>query len=114
MVSAAALSAIEAGLGGQEAVVREPIMAALGLGTEVGFLLPYSRLHESEADAIGLRLMVRAGYSPHEAAHLWERMAAAETEHKPELLSTHPDPLTRAKRSAELILRIVAEERPAR
>ena len=114
MVSQAALLAVEVGLGGQSAAVREPIMAALGLGTEVGIMLPYSRLHENEADAIGLRLMVRAGYNPHEAVRLWERMAALEKNRKPELLSTHPDPLNRAKRISELIPRVVAEERPDR
>jgi len=110
-VARGALRIIEAGLSGQDESVRNPIMAALGLGTEVGVMLPYSRLHENEADAIGLRLMVRAGYNPHEAVRLWERMAAAEENRKPALLSTHPDPRDRAARIATLIPRIVAEER---
>ena len=32
-------------------------MQALGLGAQIGILLPYSRTHESEADIIGLDLM---------------------------------------------------------
>lgn len=111
MVANGILGLAEAGLSGQDPLLRGPLLAALGLGTEVGFMLPYSRLHENEADAIGLRLMVRAGYNPHEAVRLWERMAAAEKERKPALLSTHPDPMERAERIATLIPRVLAEER---
>jgi predicted Zn-dependent protease len=42
-------------------------MAAYGLGAQVGVLLPYSRLHESEADRLGLIFMAMAGYDPHQA-----------------------------------------------
>ena len=111
LVAQTVLTVAEAGLSGQSETVRAPVMAALGLGSEVGILLPYSRLQENEADAIGLRLMVRAGYNPHEAVRLWERMAATGGERPPELLSTHPDPTDRAARIATLIPRVLAEER---
>lgn len=68
------------------------LSAALGLGTEVGILLPYSRLQESEADRIGLLLMAKAGYDPREALALWDRMAALPERRGPEWLSTHPSP----------------------
>ena len=55
------------------------MMAALGAGATVGFLLPMSRAQESEADHIGLVLMALAGYDPHEAIGVWERMRAANT-----------------------------------
>jgi metalloendopeptidase OMA1, mitochondrial len=59
-------------------------LAVLGLG-QVGFLLPYSRAQESEADYIGVLLMAKAGYDPRESVALWQRMS----------LSTHPNPDTR-------------------
>lgn len=73
-------------------------MAAYGAGTQVGVLLPYSRLHESEADRLGLLFMAMAGYDPQEAPDFWRRMdAAAQGGKTPELLSTHPSPENRIK-----------------
>jgi predicted Zn-dependent protease len=72
-------------------------MAAVGLGGQVGFLLPYSRAHETEADHIGLLLMAKAGYDPRESVALWQRMekASGGSGRGPEFLSTHPNPGTR-------------------
>jgi len=73
----------------------EIFMAAYGVGANVGLLLPYSRLQESEADHIGLILMAKAGYDPRQAIPFWERMNKKGGERPPEFLSTHPAPETR-------------------
>jgi predicted Zn-dependent protease len=69
-------------------------LAVLGLG-QVGFLLPYSRAQESEADYIGVLLMAKAGYDPRESVGLWQRMSGGGGSRGPEYLSTHPNPETR-------------------
>jgi predicted Zn-dependent protease len=79
-------------LGGQSAAVRQASMAAFGLGAQVGYLLPFSRSQESEADHIGIILMAKAGYDPSAAIALWQRFAQAEKGRPPEFLSTHPNP----------------------
>jgi predicted Zn-dependent protease len=67
-----------------------------GVGTQVGVLLPYGRLQESEADHLGLIFMAIAGYDPHGAPKFWERMTAnAGGNAPPEFLSTHPSHQTR-------------------
>lgn len=83
-------------------MTNQAAMSALGLGSQVGILLPYSRAHESEADYIGLLLAAEAGYDPREAVHVWERMQRASGGRQPqEFLSTHPGHDTRIKRLTE-------------
>ena len=76
-------------------------MAAFGLGAQVGYLLPYSRTHESEADELGLYFMAMAGYNPRGAPDFWERMNAEGGQRPPEFLSTHPHPENRIKNMEE-------------
>ena len=83
---------------------QQLFMGAYGVGSQVGALLPFSRLHESEADEMGLIFMAMAGYDPEAAAPFWERMAAASGGGAPpEFLSTHPSHSTRIKRLKEAI-----------
>jgi predicted Zn-dependent protease len=65
-------------------------------------MLPYSRLHESEADHIGLIFMAMAGYDPRVAPLFWQRMSQASSGGKPpEFLSTHPADETRVRQLNE-------------
>lgn len=70
-------------------------MAALGLGAQVGVLLPFSRLQETEADKLGLEVMARAGFNPQESITLWQNMERASGSSNSEFLSTHPAHQTR-------------------
>ncbi len=82
---------LDSALQKQPTRTRQLFMAAFGLGTQVGVLLPYSRIQESEADKLGLIFMAMAGYNPQYAVDFWERMAAANKgPAPPEFLSTHP------------------------
>ncbi len=66
-------------------------MAAYGIGSQVGVLLPFSRLQESEADHLGLIFMAMAGYDPRGALDFWRRMENQSGGGRPpEFLSTHP------------------------
>ncbi|MBI9072819.1 MAG: M48 family metallopeptidase [Melioribacteraceae bacterium] len=71
-------------------------MTAFGLGSQVGVMLPFSRMHESEADHLGLIFMAMAGYDPNKAIDFWQRMAELKGgQTPPEFLSTHPSDETR-------------------
>jgi predicted Zn-dependent protease len=83
---------------------RELWTAAFGLGSQVGVLLPFSRLQETEADRLGLTFMAMAGYDPHKAVDFWKRMASQqEGAAPPEFLSTHPSDETRIQKLNELV-----------
>lgn len=62
---------------------------------QTGFLLPGSRVQETEADVVGQRLMAEAGFDPAQAVNLWQNMISAGGGRPPEWLSTHPNPQSR-------------------
>jgi predicted Zn-dependent protease len=77
-------------------VTQNLFLDIFGLGSQVGLLLPYSRIQESEADRLGLIFMAMAGYDPRVALGFWQRMAASQQGQAPsEFLSTHPSDVTR-------------------
>ena len=76
---------------------HQAIMEVYGLGSQLGGILPYSRLHESEADRLGLIFMAMAGYDPQASIGFWSRMAASGSGAPPEFLSTHPSDETRIR-----------------
>lgn len=72
-------------------LTQQLALTAYGIGSQVLGILPYSRLHESEADKMGLIFMAMAGYDPNEAPRFWERMKAnSGGGSTPGFLSTHP------------------------
>ncbi len=90
------------GIALNEAIKDEPsatrtiFLTSYGVGATVGVMLPYSRMHETEADRLGLIFMAMAGYAPEEAVGFWQRMARSkEGSAPPEFLSTHPADETR-------------------
>jgi predicted Zn-dependent protease len=93
-----ALSAVVAS---QPETAQALYMKVFGVGTQVGVMLPYSRLQEKEADHLGLIFMAMAGYDPHAAVDVWQRMAQQGGAGVPEFLSTHPADQTRIRQIQE-------------
>lgn len=89
-------------------------MTAYNTGTQYGFVLPYSRKHESEADEMGIHILAQAGYDPNEAPKFWERFAASHSGQKPaEWASTHPSDERRATALRALLPQALEEYQDA-
>ncbi|TNE91848.1 MAG: M48 family peptidase [Deltaproteobacteria bacterium] len=80
---------------------RAIVLGALGVGAQFGIMLPFSRMHETEADVIGLMYMAEAGYPPAESIRVWDRMNEAAGPGLPSFLSTHPSHKKRQKNLRE-------------
>jgi predicted Zn-dependent protease len=73
------------------------------INTGLGLLyLKYSRADETQADHLGLRYMIRAGYDPREMIDVFDMLGrvsqAGGTGRLPEWLATHPNPENRSER----------------
>jgi predicted Zn-dependent protease len=89
-------------------------MSAFGAGAQLGVLLPFSRLHESEADHLGLIFMSMAGYNPNHAISFWRRMAEMKDgQAPPEFMSTHPSDENRIAEIEKLIPKALKYYNPA-
>jgi predicted Zn-dependent protease len=83
---------------------QQLFLGAYGAGAQLGVLLPFSRLQESEADHLGLIFMAMAGYNPNAAIGFWQRMTATQKgPAPPQFLSTHPSDQTRLQNIGKLI-----------
>jgi len=93
-VTQSGLQLVQVAAGGRSPA-QQQLFGLLGVGAQVGVLLPFNRRQESEADLIGLDLMAAAGFDPRESVKLWQNMDKAGGERPPEFLSTHPSSATR-------------------
>ncbi|MGB5261701.1 MAG: M48 family metallopeptidase [Gammaproteobacteria bacterium] len=92
------------------------VMGLLGVGTQFGILMPFTRVQESEADLYGLKLMARAGFDPRESVNLWINMGKTNKGQPPEFLSTHPSGSTRItdlRRNMDAAMRIYQQAQNA-
>ena len=78
-----------------QSALGQTAVGLLGVGAQYGILMPYSRVHESEADIIGVDLMAKAGFDPRQSISLWQLMDQAAQGQPIEFLSTHPSHATR-------------------
>ena len=93
---------------------EQVFMTAYNAGSKYGFVLPYSRKHESEADEMGIHILAKAGYDPNEAPKFWERFASAKNGDAPaEFLSTHPSDERRASALRALLPQALEEYQTA-
>lgn len=91
-------AALSSALSSKPAETQDLFMKAYGVGTEIGFMLPFSRSQELEADRYGLIWAAIAGYDPNEAISFWDRMQKSLGQKQPEFLSTHPSDATRIEK----------------
>lgn len=92
-------------MSGMDPQSQQAIQAAMGYG----YLLPYARKHETEADAVGLMLAAAACFDPQASVPLWERMSQASGgQAPPEFSSTHPNPGTRIQNLQALMPKAMA------
>ncbi len=85
-------------VGTKSAGLQDIVGMAYGIGGKVFVALPFGRKQELEADKMGLVLMALAGYDPHNAIMLWQKMAKKSGGNRNEFLSTHPSEAKRIRK----------------
>ena len=84
--------------------MSQTALQGAAVATTVGLQLPNSRTQEGEADRIGIELAAKAGYDPHAAVALWQKMIEATgSKGQSDWLSTHPAGEKRVQSLAALI-----------
>lgn len=96
------MAILSSALSEKSTAVQSVATSVFGLGAQVGFMLPYSRKHEYEADYMGLVFMEMAGYDSESALTFWTKMASGSNASS-DFLSTHPSD---SKRIAAIRTRI--------
>ena len=86
---------------------------AYGVGSQLGVMLPYGRLQESEADEIGIYLMAKADYDINEALNFWKNMSKGKKQTN-EFFSTHPSSSTRIANIQRVIEKIESTQTKVR
>ena len=111
------MTGVQFSLGDMSYEQQRAWMGAIGAGAKYGLLMPFSREHESEADAIGLIYLARAGYDPREALAFWQRMESSTGKGAPPaFLSDHPSHGARIAQIKKLLPKALEEfqKSPAR
>jgi predicted Zn-dependent protease len=92
------------------AVIAKPELAQFGEAASQGIgllFLKFGRDDETQADDLGFRYMVTAGYDPQQMAAMFRTLSrltsGAEGGRLPQWLSTHPDPGNRVERTRDRI-----------
>jgi len=82
-----------------------------GMGLNIQNQLKNSRIHEAEADYIGIKYLNNAGYNPHAMAKFFGRLEQERQVYgasPPEILLTHPVTQTRLAKSADRAFKIAS------
>jgi predicted Zn-dependent protease len=98
MAMATQVGAVAAGV----ATKSGATMMGVAMAGQLGLTLPNSRQSEAEADKVGMEIAAKAGYNPHAAATLWQKMEKAGGKAPPEWLSTHPSAASRQQTLAAM------------
>ena len=76
---------------------NEIVQEIMNQGAKYLIILPFSRLHELEADELGIVYMSKAGFDPRQSIQFWKKFALISKSQSAKLFSTHPSDESRIK-----------------